>query len=330
MDQLKAQLPSGEVYINGQHEPTNRPKPIARSFVKVSPGPKPDMDWFEGFDNPDALGAMTKTPCGEPAPANCWQQFRWVTPKMDLSFIQVENDRWALAPMMGELWVTYGDVGADVNGKFRLTPSMKAQMSDSSFVHATMTVDMFTTGRRYPQIILSDQDAPVQWNMTKGYAMVIQTFSGWPYLFHVELCDHKFWDVNQQCPGFDLYHVLDPNDPNKITGLAPNDEPGEHMGLDRGTRWDVYASTKRVYLYLDGAPYGCADLPANVVKAGPTTVTFGDVLYHSGVDSTFTYTKSALQISTRRHFDNLGFKSGLGTPVWDEQRMPCAKALKGI
>jgi hypothetical protein len=327
-DQLKAQSPSGEVYINGQHAATNKPKPIARSFVKVSPGPKPDMDWFEGFDKPDALGPLTETPCGEPAPGSCWQQFRRVSPRMDLGFIQVESDRWGMQPMMGELWVTYGDVGADVNGKFRLTPTQKATMAQDTYIHATMTVDMFTTGRRYPQIILSDQDAPVQWNMPKGYALVIQTISGWPYLFQVELCDHKFWDVNQQCPAFDLYKVLDPNDPNKTIGLAPNDEPAEHMGLDRATRWDVYASSRRVYVYLDGAPYGCAEMPANVVKAGPTTVTFGDVLYHSGVDSTFTYTKNALQKSTRRHYDNLGFKSGLGAPPWDEQRLPCAKVLK--
>jgi hypothetical protein len=191
-----------------------------------------------------------------------------------------------------------------------------------------MTVDMFTTGRRYPQMMISDQDAPVQWNMTKGYALVIQSFSGWPYLYHIELCDHKFWDVNQQCPAFDMYHIKDPADPMKTANLAPNDEPGEHMGLDRGTRWDVFVSTKRAYLYLDGAPYGCADLPAGKVTPGPTTVTFGDVLYHSGVDATFTYTKTALQLSTRRHFDNLGFKSNVDAPGWDETRMPCVRDLK--
>ena len=328
LEQLRAMSPTGEVYINGQHAATNKPRPVARTFVKISPGPKPDMDWFEGFNKPDALGPMTDTPCGEPAPANCWQQFRRLTPSMDINFMYVENDRWALAPMLGELWVTYGDVGADVNGKFRLTPKTKATMAADKFLHATMTVDMFTTGRRYPQILISDQESPVQWNMTKGYGLIVQSFSGWPYLYHVELCDHRLWDVNMQCPAFDMYHIKDPADPMKTANLAPNDEPGEHMGLDRGTRWDVFASTKRVYLYLDGAPYGCADLPAGKVTAGPATVTFGDVLYHSGVDATFTYTKNALQLSTRRHFDNLGFKSNVDAPGWDESRMPCVRDMK--
>jgi len=164
--------------------------------------------------------------------------------------------------------------------------------------------------------------------MKSGYAFVVQTFVDWPNTYQLELCDHKYWDVNDQCPAFDMYHVLDPNDPNKRIGLAPNPEVGEHMGLDRGTIFDVYASTKRVYLFLDGEPYGCANLPSSSVPAGPVTITFGDVLYHSGVDHTYAYTSKALQVSTRRHFDNLGFKSGVSAPMWDEKRMPCVSQLK--
>jgi hypothetical protein len=26
---------------------------------------------------------------------------------------------------------------------------------------------------------------------------------------------------------------------------------------------------------------------------------------------------------TTRHFDNLGFKSGVAAPAWDESRLPC-------
>ena len=33
----EARLSSGEVFINGQHDPTNRPKPIARAYVDVTP-----------------------------------------------------------------------------------------------------------------------------------------------------------------------------------------------------------------------------------------------------------------------------------------------------
>jgi len=81
-------------------------------------------------------------------------------------------------------------------------------------------------------------------------------------------------------------------------------------------------------MFLDGQPYGCANLPTSSVPAGPVTVTFGDVLYHSGVDHTYAFTSKALQVSTRRHFDNLGFKSGMAAPPWDEKRMPCVSQLK--
>ena len=43
----EARLSSGEVFINGQHDPTNRPKPIARAYVDVTPRPHPQMDLFE-------------------------------------------------------------------------------------------------------------------------------------------------------------------------------------------------------------------------------------------------------------------------------------------
>jgi hypothetical protein len=122
--------------------------------------------------------------------------------------------------------------------------------------------------------------------------------------------------------------VLDPNNSTKTIGLAPNAEPAEQTGLDRGTRFDVFASTKRVYLFLNGDPYGCANLPSASVPAGPVTVTYGDVLYHSAVDLTFAFSKQGLQTGTRRHFDNLGFKSGLGAPPWDEKRLPCVTVLK--
>jgi hypothetical protein len=230
--------------------------------------------------------------------------------------------------MLGELWVIYADAAADTNGKFRITPATKATLAADRFLYVTMNVDMFTTLRRYPQIIITDQNAPVQYQMEKGYAIVVQTFLGWPSVYQVQACDHKMWDVNDQCPTNDLRYAPDPGDPAKNANLQPNSEPGEHAALDRSARWEVYASTKRVYTFLDGEPYGCMNLPAATVPAGPVTVTFGDVIYHSGVDATFAYTKKAMQIASRRHYDNLGFKSGVAAPPWDEQRMPCVSSLK--
>ncbi len=327
LDQLRAASPTGEVYINGQHAAGMNPKPIARTFIQIAPGPKPNLDWFEGFGDANAMGTMKDTLCGA-LDGNCWQQFRRKSDTMDLSFMFVETDRWAFAPMLGELWANFGDVGADVNGKFRLTPSKKAQLSADTFLYTTMTVDTFSTGRRYPQMLISDQDVPVQINMQKGNSIVIQTFGGWPNTYEVQACDHQYWDVNNQCPRYDLHHVLDPNDATKIVSLTPVGEVGEHGGMDKATKLEAYASSKRVYLFIDGQPSGCADLPSSTVPVGPVTVTYGDVLYHSGVDLTFAYTHTALQVSTRRHFDNLGFKSGVPAPTWDAKRFPCATHAK--
>jgi hypothetical protein len=147
-------------------------------------------------------------------------------------------------------------------------------------------------------------------------------------VYQVEVCDHKFWDVNQQCPSFDMYHIVDPNDSTKNIGLFPNDEVAEHTGMDRATRMDVYTSTKRIYTFLDDKPFGCADLPSAGVPSGPVTVAFGNVLYHSGVDKLFTYTKTYMQTETRNHFDNMGFKNGVAAPDWDENRFPCVNKLQ--
>jgi hypothetical protein len=323
LSDLQSASPTGEVFINGQHEATNVPKAIARSFVKVTPGPAPDLDWFEGFGDDSLLQGLTDTDCGATGDNACWQHFRQTSDKVDLSFILVETERHAYAPFLGELWVMYDDVGADVNGKFRLTPKPKATISADKFLHVTMEVDSFTTGRRYPQILISDQDVPVQENLPNGNTLIVQTFRDWPYTYHVEVCDHRTWDVNNQCPEFDLYQLRDPNDQNNVVNIAPNAEVGEHAGVDRSTTFDVYASSKRIYLFLDGEPYGCADLPASGVPSGPVTVTFGDVLYHSGVDNLFTYELNHSKIETRRHFDNLGFKSGVDAPSWDSNRFPC-------
>ena len=87
--------------------------------------------------------------------------------------------------------------------------------------------------------------------------------------------------------------------------------------------------TERAYLFLDGKAYGCVDLPDAGVPAGEVSVTFGDVLYHSGVDALdrYGYYQSKYQKVTRRHFDNLGFKSGVPAPAWDSSRFPCVSSL---
>jgi hypothetical protein len=67
------------------------------------------------------------------------------------------------------------------------------------------------------------------------------------------------------------------------------------------------------------------------MPAGPVTVTFGDVLYHSGVDvpaPPYTFHQMYMSTETRRHLDAIGFKSGVAKPDWDETRLPCTSTLR--
>jgi hypothetical protein len=329
IDEARAASPEGALYVNGQFAEASKPRAVARAFLNdVAPEAAPDLDWSWGFRADDAIGSFSKEPCGDPS-GNCFQDFRQRSERLDTSFMPVETDRHVLAPMLGELWVMYADLESGVNGKFRMTPPEKAQVDADRFLHVTMDVNAFTTIFRYPQIIISDQDAPVQYQLPNGNALVFQTYLDWPNAFELQVCNHQIWEVNIQCPVVDLRHVFDPNDPKKELSLLPNAEVGEHTGVDRSTRFEAYVSTKRAYLLLDGAPYGCVDLPATGVPVGPVTVTFGDVLFHSDIDQLqfYDYVRQYLYHDTQRHFDNLGFKSGVPAPAWDLARLPCVSGF---
>jgi hypothetical protein len=325
LDELKAASATGEVYVNAQGTGTGTPKAIARSFVKVSPKPHDPMDWFADFKIGSQLANFASQPTGA-----LQQDFHGISADYDLNFNSIDRNtvnqqlEWALAPLNGELLVNYADFGSDADGKLRLTPSTKAQLSSSAFLHATMEVDVLSSTRRYPQILISNVDAPVQANLTSGITLIVQTFATWPIELQAQICDHRTWNVNDQCPKFDLYNVGG--------GLAPVAEIGEYSGLARRVRFDVFVSTAKAYVYFEGQPYGCAVFPTPLT-AGPTTVTFGDVLYHSGVDLDSTtpwypFNRQHLLIETRRHFDNLGFSSNVPEPSWDASRFPCATTLQ--
>lgn len=329
LDEARAASPEGALYVNGQFAEDSRPRAVARAFLNdVAPEPAPPLDWSWGFRADDTLGSFAPEPCGEPSGV-CFQDFRQRSERFDTSFLYVETDRHALAPLLGELWVNYADLQSGVNGKFRMTAIEKGEITPDAFFHVTMDVNAFTTGRRYPQIIISDQDVPVQHQLPNGNSLVIQPYGDWPNVYELQVCDHRVWDVNNQCPYADLDHYFDPAEPTKKLSLAPNAEPGEHVGLDRSTRFEAYVSTTRAYLLLDGEPYGCVDLPATGAPAGAVTVTFGDTLFHSGNDQLdfYDYPKRLLYHDAQRHFDNLGFKSGVPAPAWDDTRLPCVSGF---
>jgi hypothetical protein len=246
-------------------------------------------------------------------------------PNYDVWFESIELPKFAIGQMLGELWVTYSDWAADTNGKFRLTPKRWATLADNSFLHVTVEVDIVTTGRRYPQILVSDRAWPIQNQLVNGATLVFQPFNDPPQRLDIELCDHRVWEVNNQCPRFQMENGGAFGQP-----WRPLPEVNEHMGVDRRARIDAYASTRRAYIFLDGQPYGCANLPNGVMPAGPVTVTFGDVLYHSGIDvpdPPFGFHRAHLFVETRRHFDEIGFQGGVAAPIWDETLIPCTSTM---
>ncbi|HVY25553.1 MAG TPA: hypothetical protein VHB79_03350 [Polyangiaceae bacterium] len=334
LDDLQAASPTGEVFVNGQHEAENKPRPIARSFVKIAPGPKPQMDWFAGFgpdeDVPDFMSLGFEDPCDDPTSPQCTGQKRQVSDYADVSFFGVTPNRITMGTMLGQLWVTYADVGADVAGKVRFTPTTRAKMSAESYLHVTMEVDAFTTARRYPQIIVSDATVPVQGNLATANSVIVQVFPdggtpNWPMLIYAQVCDHRNWEVNDQCPAKDLWRLPKPGSTGDfdLIRLGSGPEVAELTGVDRTTHIDAFLSTARAYIFVNAIPFGCVNLPPKGVPSGDVSVTFGDVLYHSGVDEVFAFHKAHQQVVAKRHFDNLGFKSGVEGPAWDEALMPC-------
>lgn len=319
--ELVASVPDGEVYLNGQHQ-AGAPKAVARTFIKVQPKPRPAMEWSAGF-GPGETWTFTET--GRQNHGS--QDLQLTGNGVDVQFYDLEPDVYGLGTVGGELWVTYADWGADVPGKFRLTPKQTATLAADSYLHATMTTELWSTGRRYAQLIVSDVALPIQDNLAKGTSLIVQTRGPWPFEVELQSCAHRSWDVNDQCPRYRIGHK-----PFVGAPWAPAPFVSELVGPSQLVRVDLYASTSRAYLLVDGRPYGCARLVAGPA-AGPLHVTFGDVLYHSGVDEPVVSKPTSYQFlfdhqltETRRQFDNLGFESGVAAPAWNESLVPCATA----
>lgn len=335
---LQKIVPNGEVFINGQFDGVSgKPKAIARSFVSVTPQPRRQMDWMS---TPASFSeTLTTIPCGAPD-GNCFQQFRQQSNTYDISFMSAENNQWQMGNVLGEFLLNYADWAADTNGKVRVTVrNQKATIASNSFMHATMEVNSVGSARRYPQMIISDQNAPVQFNLINGRSIVLQTFADYPSRVDLEICDHVTWEVNQQCPRYLLRHRR--NSANEIVGIVPIPEADDYLAaVDAATKFDLYVSSSRAYIFVNDKPYGCANLatktgvsPLPVSPTGQVTVTFGDALYHSGADDNFnvkmpgSFISRHFSTSTSRHYDNLGFSSGVAAPAWDETKFPCSSIM---
>ena len=338
--------------------PTMSPRAIARSFVSVAPQPPAatDWDWFQGFDVGTSFGAVTQLPkvAGDlQCPPSSQPLFcgRWQSPIFDFSAYNLDTVNnnsvqvFTYGFLLGQLWDVFDDLDSDVTGKIRFTALQKATVASdpTKFLHATMSVEMVDTDRRYPQLIISDQPAPVQEGLSNpnNNTLLFQSILGPGTRMELQaihgLVQGKPWDVNNQAPEHIFVHPDFSALPNSL--VEPDESPIDHIGMDRMTRFDVYVSSQVAYFFLDGVPAGCTQYPSGFTLGGstdggsgtPVTVTIGDVLYHEGAsdeevcgyEKPFPFMHEHQCTETRRHFDDFGFKSGVAAPAWNPAVFPC-------
>jgi hypothetical protein len=307
-DQMRAASSTGEVYINGQGAP-GTPHAVARACVQVSPTPLPSFDWsYDG--HPETYTTEVPT---------VFQTWTFGSPTFDFELDFVVTDEWSVGSLFGELWVTYGDNAGDTTARLTMTPKTKPTLGATDFVHATMEVDMLVTDRRFPQLVITDNGSP-----PSLFEVHVQGGLTGPVDMRAEFCNQVSWGPGGQCPMWDM-HTIGGSTPF----LAPHLEFNGRMGTDRTRKVDAYVSTSRVYVFLDGAPYGCGDIPAGQLLAGPATVMFADVLFSSSKDFNvpwFPFHTAQMKLLDTRHFSNLGFSSHVQAPAWDESVLPCVAA----
>ena len=345
----EARLASGEVFINGQHEQENRPKPIARAYVDVTPEADPDWDFFDGFD----VGAQ-------------WDPFK-IDSGNNGVFIY-RNSKWSIdfsgctnnltvGPLLGQLVVGYADWGSSCN--MSMVPNgVDTQLVADRYLHVRMSTEVPSTGRRYPQLMFTTTQVlqpgdvqpldsvplharlgPMPFEMKPPgteHSILVQPFGGYHEL-QIQVCDRRGWGVSAQCPQANIYgdHAGNYDEAWEQPWL-PVPVVGEVAGYDRPVRFDVYASSQRVYVFMDDEPAGCAVLPDGSMPEGAINVAFRGVLYHSGIDESVVPMDSGQKYLQRfslshfdRHMDDFGIDKDAPQPEWDETRMPCATRWYG-
>jgi hypothetical protein len=249
---------------------------------------------------------------------------------------------FTVGSMLGQFWEAFDDTAQDVTGRVKFTAKKQANIDTdaSKFLHVTWSVNTVGTGRRYPQLLVSDQPIPVEDGLknTNGNFLLIQTILGPSMRFEVEafhgLVNGQPWAVNNQAPNHNLidYDYWN-NGINSNATIPPALSPFEQAGMDRTTKYDAYISSGLLYVFMDGVPAGCMQYPSNgFALKGAVTVTFGDVLYHEGapdeqvcaMPKPYPFMHEHQCTETKRHWDDLGFKGGVSAPAWDTNAYPCA------
>lgn len=334
----EARLSSGEVFINGQHDPNNRPKPIARAYVVAEPEPEPDMDWYATFNDDEGFDSFETLVDDN----NGTRVFR--NDKFSFEFF-FSDENYSYGPVMGQL------VMGSVSPMYLVPMNADAHLTADSYLHVTMAADVPASFRRYPSIWITTtplgqpgevpdgslpiatRTGPVPFDNAgpgESSTLVIQPF-GIHEELQLQFCDQRGWGVSAQCPRANLYGYHAGTD--QVTWeepWLPNPVLGEKTGTDRLVNFEVYASTQRVYLFIDRQPAGCAQLPEGRMPDGPVNIVFGNAAYHIDIDFEVVEDNSAHQYWYRysksyaqRRFDNLGVNSEVGAPEWDEGTLPC-------
>jgi hypothetical protein len=329
---------TGELFVNGQHESGNRPQPIARAFVTATPEARPEMDWFMGFDEPlSPLKSVYEDGNGIRILQN---------DRLSVEFVQ--------APMDHSYGVLLDQFAIGSSASFSLTArNAGARIATGDFLHVTMSADIASTGRRYPQIFITNAPGDLD-QYTNGahtntitfrlgpwpfemappgsyQTIVVQVFGPTPEL-QIEFCDQRGWGVSQQCPRANLYgYHAGTESPDWTLPWLPVPIMGNYAGMDRPVKFDVYASTDRVYVFVEDRPAGCAVLPAGRMPAGDAAVVFGSAGYHIDIDEHVEPQGGEQQYWHRysvghveRRFDDLGIRNKASLPMpWDESVLPC-------
>lgn len=337
--------------------PNSSPVPIARSFVQVSPMPHDPTawDWYQGFtvgSEVPALAPVSDTvgcQCVPTGPELCVGGAGacgyFTSSLFDLGAYAMDDPGnvplFAYGSFMGQLWEVFDDVYQDVGGELRMTAAQTATVSADQFLHVTWSVDIVGTHRRYPQMLVSDQMPPIEDSLSNpnSNTLLLQTFSASSTepAFEAEafhgLVNGKPWQVNNQAPNHWFINTDTWNANNPNATLQPVIPIFEHAGMDRMTRFDAYISSSLVYTFVDGTPAGCMQYPTSggFALSGPVSITFGDVLYHESAPDEgicnqshpYAFMHEHQCSESKRHWDDLGFKSGVAAPGWDNDLFPC-------
>jgi hypothetical protein len=153
----------------------------------------------------------------------------------------------------------------------------------------------------------------------------------------IQFCEQRGWGPTAFCPRANIYGYNAGEPDPKWVGEPWRPVPvvTDRVGFDRPVQLDVYASTERVYLFIDDLPTGCAVLPEGALAAGDVTVAFGASVDEPQKDEIIRnepgrrFEREFSLLHSDRRIDDLGIDVGVAAPDWDEAVLPCATRWYG-